>query len=96
MISSVMMNLPVLFRWLRCWALPTNLVILVCLLVALPLRPGTSLSAEVPSEGFDVTADRLEGSRVGDEEVVTLLGNVKIVHGTTTVSPAPAIQLLVF
>lgn len=84
MISSVMMNLPVFFRWLRCRALPTNLVILVSLLAALPLRPGTSLSAEVPSEGFDVTADRLEGSRVGDEEVVTLLGNVKIVHGTTT------------
>jgi len=31
-----------------------------------------------------VTADQLQGSRVGEEEVVVLRGNVKIIHGTTT------------
>jgi lipopolysaccharide assembly outer membrane protein LptD (OstA) len=32
---------------------------------------------------FDISADKLSGSRAGGEEVVVLQGNVRIVHGTT-------------
>ncbi|MFH1219288.1 MAG: LPS assembly protein LptD [Candidatus Eisenbacteria bacterium] len=44
-------------------------------------RSGREESAR---EQFDISADRLQGSRQGEEEIVVLEGNVRIVHGTTT------------
>jgi lipopolysaccharide assembly outer membrane protein LptD (OstA) len=53
------------------------LACLALLLSACLSRPAAA------QEEFDVSADRLVGSRQGEAEVVVLEGNVKIVHGAT-------------
>ncbi|MFH1314125.1 MAG: putative LPS assembly protein LptD [Candidatus Eisenbacteria bacterium] len=52
----------------------------LCLLFMLSCLVPTAV---FPQDEFDVSADRLSGSKVGDREIVTLEGNVRIVHGAT-------------
>ncbi|MFZ1947083.1 MAG: LPS assembly protein LptD [bacterium] len=76
------------------WIAACALGVWVCCALALPLPGAAEEAAPAPSaadpapapaaEPFDVSADRLVGSRQGDEETVVLEGHVRIVHGATT------------
>ncbi len=59
-------------------------LVLVPALAFLALSPEPVIAQEGSQDNFDVSADKLKGSRAGEEEIVILEGNVKIIHGTIT------------